>query len=49
VQVAPLSWNAAGGSLPEPLPLKPMVTDADGAMAALYDALVTLTRLPDWA
>ena len=28
-----MSWNAAGGAwLPVLLPVKPMVTDADGAM-----------------
>ena len=44
-----MSRNAAGGvSLPVLLPVKPMVTDADGAMVASQDALVTLTRWPDW-
>ena len=33
LQSVPLSWNAAGGALLRVLlPVKPMVTDADGAM-----------------
>jgi hypothetical protein len=36
LQLVPLSWNAAGGTLlPVLLPVKPMVTDADGAMVRL--------------
>jgi hypothetical protein len=33
LQSVPLSWKAAGGALlPVLVPVKPMVTDADGAM-----------------
>jgi hypothetical protein len=36
LQRVPLSWNAAGGALlPVLVPVKPMVTDADGAMVWL--------------
>lgn len=36
LQWVPLSWNAAGGTLlPMLVPVKPMVTDADGAMVRL--------------
>jgi hypothetical protein len=37
VQSVPLSWNAAGGASPPVLmPVKPTVTDADGAMSARH-------------